>query len=236
MLLLFSGSPPATPAREPAPDCHQLAPRGDALETIQAHFPLGEFWNAVRMPGKKLYRLLQAFANAYEDMNEALCRLATELNPFKTTELLPEWETACGLPDPCLPKANTIEQRRAQVILRLSKRRWSTEQDWHDLAALFGLTIRITQGWRVQQPALFERCLDAWFFDFKRLGRFYVYVDIMTGCGEPTGFDYDFDYNFDTISEQCGLFQCMLDRVKPACVVILWNQRPVENGWLTCGA
>lgn len=215
--------------------CYQLEPRGDAHVTVMSHFPSGVMWHAVRMTGKWLYKFVQAVSDAYEDMSEALCNLATELNPYATTQLITEWETAVGLPDPCLPVATTLEQRRSQVIFRLTKRRWTTEADYHALAALFGLTIRITQGWTVQKPALFDACFDQWFFNFPRLGRFYIFIDITEGCGSLSGFDYNFDYNFETGLEGCELFMCIMERVKPASVVILWNKFPAESGWLTCG-
>lgn len=215
--------------------CFQLSPRGDALATLQKHLPRGEFWHAYRIIGKTAYKLFNAYADAYEDMSEALCRLVSELNPYSTEQLITEWERSVGLPDACLPAATTLQERRDQVIFRLTKRRWSTEQDWHDLAALFGLTITIIQGWRVQEPALFDMCFDSWFFDFPRLGRFYVYIDVIEGCGDTTGFDYSFDYPFSTLGSGCDLFKCILERVKPANVVILWNRDPVGSGWLTCG-
>lgn len=216
--------------------CNQYGVQdGQSLSNVQRHLPLGMAWDAARTPGKVLYKLLSALARSLDDMTRALCNLVSELNPYSTVDLLPEWETAVSLPDPCLPRADTLAERRTWVVWRLSKRRWTTAADWHDLAALFGLEIRITPGWLVQRPALFDACFDHVFWDFPKLGRFRVYIDIVGGCGGD-GFDYAFDHPFPTTSPNCQALMCLIERVCPANVVIIWNADPVGNGWLTCGA
>lgn len=44
--------------------------------------------------------------------------LTVETFPDTTTELLPEWQTAYGLPDACLAEPLTIEAQRAQLLNR----------------------------------------------------------------------------------------------------------------------
>lgn len=204
--------------------CFQLEPRGDALQTVQQHLPRGEAWHAFRIAGKVAYRLFQAFSDAYEDMSKALCRLVEELNPYSTTQLISEWETAVGLPDPCLPTTTTLEERRAQVVFRLTKKRWTSEQDWKDLALLFGLEITVTPGWHVQKPALYPFCYPKTYIYLERLGRFHVYIDIIDGCGD-TGYVYSYPIPYGN-SARCDAFICLINRVKPANVVVIWNNTP----------
>jgi len=216
--------------------CHQYQPwAGQALRVLLRHLPTGPAWDAYRITGKTANLLWSGISQAFTDASVALCALALELNPYTTNELISDWERAVSLPDPCLPRVDTIEQRRAWVVWRLKKKRWTTARDWHDLASLFGLTISIVPGWYVQQPALFDACLDSYFFDFPKRGRFRVYIDITSGCGEA-GFDYTNDYAFPTTSSACQTFMCLINRVKPANVVVVWNADPVGNGWLTCGS
>lgn len=204
--------------------CYQLEPRNDAIQTVQAHFPVGEAWNAVRMTGKWFYKLVQAFSDAYEDMSEALCRLAAELSPYTTDQLIDEWERAVGLPDACFPAATTLEERRTWVLFRLDKRRWSTAQDWIDLAALFGLTITITPGWRIQKPSVYPPCYPIRYINLHYLGRFHVFIDVQDGCGDG-GYPYTYPmtYGFGT---RCDALRCIIERVKPANVVVIWNNTP----------
>lgn len=223
--------------------CYTYEPKGTALETLQRHLPTGLAWDAYRIAGKNLYRLWAAFATAYDDMSAALCAMIGELNPYTTVNLIGEWERACGLPDACLPVATTLQQRRALVLFRLSKRRWTTAAEWHELAALFGLTINITPGWYVQRPALFGDQTSPYdmfrfplrFDIFPKLGRFRVYVDITNV--DYAGFDYgapgvnapaQFPIPFGYANPLTSAFQCLIDRVKPANVVVLWNEFPTR--------
>jgi hypothetical protein len=205
-------------------DCNQLAPKGLSYETLLAHLPRGVAWLAARVPGKNLYKLWVSFSDAYEDAVEAMCKLPVELNPYTTTELITEWEAAVGLPDACLPAATTLAERRKYVIFRLSKRRWTTEQDWKDLAELFGLTITVTPGWRVQKPALYPFCYPKSYLYLERLGRFHVFIDVDGGCGDD-GYAYDYPHTYGS-GERCELFKCIIDKVKPANVVVIWNNTP----------
>lgn len=192
--------------------CGWLQPLGRSLDVLLRHLPLGSAWLAYRLPGKRAYRMMTALADTFEDAWSFLCGLAAELNPYTTYQMLPDWETAVGLPDPCLPAATTIDQRRAQVVFRLTKKRWVTVNDWADLAALFGLTIAVTPGYLYSGSS-----------GFPSHGRFRVYINVLSGCGTPDGFDYNFDYPWDVIPPMCFNFVCIIERIAPANVVVFWN-------------
>lgn len=213
-----------------------LTPLNRSQEVITRHLPLGPAWRGFRAYGKRMYRTLTALAGPFEDAWKALATLADEMSPYTTAAFLSEWETACGLPDACLWRATTIEERRAQIIYRLSKRRWTTNQDWHDLAELFGLTISITPGWYVQWPQLFEYRFPLGFDLFPRLGRFRVYIDIMGQ--EFAGFEYGaegvnsevgFPIPFGATDANLNAFMCLIDRIRPANVVVIWNEFPTTD-------
>lgn len=213
--------------------CHYLEPRGLSLRVLLAHLPTGMAWDAFRITGKVANRLYSAFAEAYEDAWEALCRLATELDPRTTEQMIDEWERAVSLPDPCLPKYQTLEDRRAWVMWRLSKRRWSTASDWIELAALFGIKIAVTPGWYVQKPALYPAEYPKRYDLFPKLGRFRVYINIIDGtcggypyggAGGATG--YPITYGCDNADYDA--FKCLIMRVKPANVIIIWDA-PLET-------
>lgn len=210
-----------------------LSEQGVADEAVRAHFPTGHAWIALVTPGKVMHGLVGAFAAAYEAAWRFLGELWRELDYRTTTQMLVEWETALGLPDPCLPTASTIAERRAWIAFRLNKTRWNTFEDWHALAAMFGLSVRITPGWVVQRPALFDAYFPKPFYQFPKLGRFRVYIDLLDQ--EFGGFPYDgtslvehkFPIPFGGSSEYASQFRCMIERVCPANVLIIWNEFPV---------
>lgn len=199
----------------------------DAWPTLLAHTPSGWAWSGFRIPGKTAYRFWKALANSLTDAWTALAEMESEVDYRTGTQFIGEWETALSLPDPCLPQVATIEGRRGQIELRLSKTRWTTEQDWKDLAALFGLTLRITPGWLVQKQALYEWCYPKYYYDFPKLGRFRVYVDIYEGCGEE-GYIYNYPATYG-FADECETFKCLIERVKPANVIIIWNNWPTTE-------
>src|SRR5262245_7487372 len=43
--------------------------------------------------------------------------LERESDPRHTIELLPDWERAWGLPDPCFPSATTIGERQRMLVM-----------------------------------------------------------------------------------------------------------------------
>lgn len=214
-------------------NCFQFTSLGLARQTITRHLPMGVAWIAWRMPGKVAYKLWSAFAELFEDMTEALCAVISELSPYTTDQLITEWETAVGLPDPCLPEATTLEERRQWVVWRLNKRRWVKAEHWQELAALFGLQIVVTPGWLVQKPALYPATYPRRYDLFPKLGRFRVYINII-GL-EVGGYDYGVADRGDGYPVPYGYtgpdfsqFQCLIERVKPANVIIIWNA-PLEH-------
>lgn len=225
--------------------CYQFEPSdGHGLANLQSHLPRGMWWDAYRIAGKRAYRLFAAFGRLFDGMSAAICHLVKELNPFTTEQMISEWERALGLPDACLPKATTLEERRAWVIWRLAKRRWTTAAEWKEMAALFGFDIAITPGWYVQRPALFGDSTGGFasfefplsFDIFPKLGRFRVYIDVY-GV-DFAGFEYGapgtnasvgFPIPFGDTDERLDQLKCMLDRIRPANVVIIWNEFPATD-------
>lgn len=220
--------------------CYWLEPKQRSVEVLWAHLPTGRAWDAFRVAGKVAYRLLSALAESFEDAWETMCFLAAELDPRTTEQLIGEWERAVSLPDACLPTYETLQERRDWVMWRLNKKRWSTAQDWIDLGDLFGLDVEITPGWLVQKTGLFwdsETTYPAFpipFYDFPKLGRFRVYIDVLGvnypgfeyGAGENPGFPIPFSDGPEAFQD----YRCLIERVKPANVVIVWNDNPLRNG------
>ena len=214
--------------------CNQFEPQGNALAALQRHLPTGLAWDAYRIVGKNAYALWQAFARAYDDMSVALCNLANELNPYTTVDLIDQWEGAVGLPDPCLPVATTLAERRGLVLFRLAKQRWTTAEEWTELAALFGLTIKIYPGWYVQKPSLYAFTYPKDYNLFPKLGRFRVYIDLQNGVNYG-GYGYGiqnqaqgYPIPYGDATTGAETFKCLIDRIRPANVIVIWNAPPAS--------
>ena len=57
--------------------------------------------------------------------------------------LLPEWEKAWGLPDPCFPKATTIAERQKMLVLYMTWLGGQSRQYFIDLMKYLGFEITI---------------------------------------------------------------------------------------------
>lgn len=106
-----------------------LLPPGD---TYPRH--LAAFWT----------KLLDAFAEEYSRFDERSEQLLNEAMPGSSLEMLPDWERLVGLPDACsLELANTIAERRQNVVSKLTMRGGVSRSWYIAFAAKLGYTIEI---------------------------------------------------------------------------------------------
>lgn len=103
--------------------------------------PPGIAWN--REQTSTLYKLAQSIAEELCRMEARAVQLLVESDPRTTTELLEDWERVLGLPGDCVGLAETIQQRRANVVSKLISRSSQTKQFYVDLAATLGYTITV---------------------------------------------------------------------------------------------
>ncbi|MGO2959434.1 MAG: putative phage tail protein, partial [Acetobacter sp.] len=91
-------------------------------EMFQAAFlkllPNGAIWR--KSEGGVAHALGRVFGKIFSKNSDRASNLLIDANPSFTKELLPEWEETLGLPDPCAGASPTLEQRRAQVMARLT--------------------------------------------------------------------------------------------------------------------
>jgi uncharacterized protein YmfQ (DUF2313 family) len=145
-----------------------LAPNFTAanfLTAMQALLPRGRVWP--RDADTVQTQVLSGLAPCYERQTARANYLLIDSFPSTTYELLPEWEATLGLPDPCAGVAPTIQQRRNQVIARLTNVGGASIQYIVGFAASLGYSISIAQfaparvgQSRVGQPL----CGPAWAF------------------------------------------------------------------------
>lgn len=71
--------------------------------------------------------------------------LEVEADPAFTVQLLTEWETDYGLPDPCTMLGSTISQRRAALLAKIASLGGQSRAYFIQVAAAYGYTITITE-------------------------------------------------------------------------------------------
>jgi uncharacterized protein YmfQ (DUF2313 family) len=81
--------------------------------------------------------------------------LERESDPRSTVELLPDWERNWGLPDPCYSAPQTIAERQAELVARMTMVGSQSRQFYIDFAKRLGYDITISEyepwtvGWDV---------------------------------------------------------------------------------------
>jgi uncharacterized protein YmfQ (DUF2313 family) len=71
--------------------------------------------------------------------------LERESDPRQSIELLPDWERAWGLPDPCYAEPLGIDERHRHLMLRMTMIGGQSQQFFIDIASFLGYEITISE-------------------------------------------------------------------------------------------
>jgi uncharacterized protein YmfQ (DUF2313 family) len=116
----------------------------DYRAQLQALLPLGDAWT--RRPDAVLTRSLAAWAEELARIDARSGRLLSEAMPSDTLEMLADWERVAGLPDACGAElATTIEERRANLIVKLTQQGGASLAWFRRLAETLGYEIGIEE-------------------------------------------------------------------------------------------
>lgn len=206
---------------------YYLEPVEDGSEKIvRRDLPTGTAWLAAITPGKYFYRLISALAKPFDDAWQLFYKtISDELSPYRTNELMPEWEKGLSLPDKCIGPQTDIEARREMVLFRLRRKRWTTIANWYELVALFGVQATFTPGTILTEDIGYgDYDYPIIYGGFQAGGMYRVYIELHN-CGEE-GYDYAYPVIYPTQSEACRRFKCILERIRPGCVVFIWGSPP----------
>ncbi len=108
----------------------------DYLRQLQALLPQGQAWP--RDQEAVLTKLLAALAEELARVDRRGEDLLDEADPRTTSDLLTDWERVAGLPDTCLTAGQTVEQRRAALVSKLTSLGGQSRQYFIDMAATLG--------------------------------------------------------------------------------------------------
>jgi uncharacterized protein YmfQ (DUF2313 family) len=127
----------------------------DYLAAAKALLPRGRALAAA--VGSVQEAVLSAIADLCAALHADAIRLIdVECDPHTTDEMLADFETAWGLPDPCLPDPETVEKRRLLLVARIGDKGGLNKQRYIDLAATLGLTVTVDEIapfiWRMNVP------------------------------------------------------------------------------------
>ena len=124
-------------------DLTWTASAADYEQALRGHLTQGELWRAA--DGSRLQRLLRVLSGEAARHHNADNRLVEEADPRTALDLLRAWERDVGEPDECAGGAETIEERRARVVQKLTARGGQSRAFMVELARSLGYEIEITE-------------------------------------------------------------------------------------------
>ena len=113
----------------------------DYLGALQSLLPQGRAWP--RDPEATQTKVLAGLAAVYERNNARANQMLVDGFPATTSELLPEWESTLGFPDPGVGLAPTIEKRQAVVAARFGNQGGQSAAYFAAYAAQLGFPVQV---------------------------------------------------------------------------------------------
>jgi uncharacterized protein YmfQ (DUF2313 family) len=115
----------------------------DFATAIHALMPRGKVWP--RDPTAVMAQVINGLAPAWARHTQANNQLLVDAFPATAVELLPEWESTLGLPDPCAGPSPTLLGRQQQVVARLTNSGGQSVPYFIGYAKALGYTVTVTE-------------------------------------------------------------------------------------------
>lgn len=176
--------------------------------SLKKNFFTGFLSAALRISSKNMYKMFTGFSGTFKRECDAEEYLKREINPATTVDLIDEWEEEVGIPDTCFKKEGSIEQRRSQVITKLTAH-VQTAQDFVDLAAKLGVEVSVTpkhekDGFPLELP-----------YELGGSGDFFTIIVDIKGWTPSNGFPLKLPYKLGP-EKYASVVQCLFDLLRPA--------------------
>lgn len=184
-------------------------------DSLSSYLPGGELFEAKNIQDSNFRKLLRGMAGELYRANGLLREY--DILPDETIKFISEWESALGIPDDCFSGNGTIEERRRDVLVKLAASGIQTNQDFVDLAALFGVTVTVTAG---VEEITFPLVFPVLMFSTNKEARFTIIVEFT--APDTSRFPLTFPILFGT--DEIGLLECVFNKLKPANCNIIFRQ------------
>lgn len=188
----------------------------DYLRQLQALLPPGPAWPAD--DEATLTKLLAALSKELARVDGRAWQLIEEADPRTTAELFLDWERVAGLPDACVlafDDAQTVDQRRAALVGKLSTLGGQSPAYFIGLAAAIGYAVSITEyrAHTVNDDVEFPLFGEAWNFAWQVSAALNTVTDITV---ESTVED-------PIAAWGNALLECVINRLKPAHTIAIFS-------------
>lgn len=186
-------------------------------DSLAAYLPGGELFASKSIQSSNFRKLLRGMAGELFRANGLLRDYSIELLPDQTNKFLSEWESTLGIPDSCFAGTGSNDERRRDVLVKLAALGVQTDQDFVDLAELFGVALTVTPGLEeIQFPLVFPVLM----FTTETDARFTIVVEFTVQAANR--FPFTFPVLFG--SGEIAILECLFTKLKPANCNIVFQQ------------
>lgn len=125
-------------------DRHVRRSSADYAQAMADSLPTGPAWP--RSPDGDLIRFVEGLAGIWGDVDgRAADLLERETDPRSAFEMLPDWERAFGLPDPCVAEPLTVGDRQTALVVKMTTQGGQSRAYFEAIAAALGYAIVIKE-------------------------------------------------------------------------------------------
>jgi len=195
-------------------------------DSLARYMPGGDLFASRNVADSTFRKLLGGLSGELFRCNGLIKEYGEQIITDTTTKFVSEWESALGIPDDCFPGTGTLEERRLHVLVKLASLGVQTQQDFIDLAALFGVTVTIMNG---TLHGTFPMEFPTLFFNSSQDARFTIFVtfNLIEGERFPYLFDGLLNPSFGAFpfgNSVLSLIECLFNKLIPANCDVIFEQ------------
>jgi uncharacterized protein YmfQ (DUF2313 family) len=180
-------------------------------KSLADFLPNGPAFGSKNDSDANLFKFLNGLSLELQRVENTFNLLAEEYGINETTLLIDSWEKAVGIPDDCFSISSTIEERRRNVLIKLTLS-IDTRKSFYDLAALLGVTnIIIRNG---GYNGVFPLRFPAMFFPDVKTAKYTMIVELPASLG--SGIFGVSKFPFPFINGAASLIECLFRALRPA--------------------
>jgi uncharacterized protein YmfQ (DUF2313 family) len=186
-------------------------------QSLANYLPNGFAWISKNIPTSNLRKLLRGLGCELQRVEQKMNEIAYEHDIRTTTLYIEEWEAALGIPDECIPLADTIQGRRDNLLLKLFLSTVVTVEDFEALALMLRFTVKVRPG---GEAFLFPYTFPIIFgVGSEKEARNTILINFI-GADDSADFTMTFPFTFG--DPNIGQLRCLFERVKPATAQIIY--------------
>lgn len=174
--------------------------------------PDGNAFASKNIPTTNLYKLLDACAKSFVLFAQTLEDVYLEMNPATTEDLIGRWEREYGMGKSCFGIASTLEQRRANLLIRIGTDGIQTIREFRDFITSLGFPCNLITGTDYYRfPLAFP-----WVFMAQKRAKFTLIVQLAANLRNDL-FPFNITlFPFPFSSGSTNIVECWVRKLVPA--------------------